>query len=421
MNKRAARLLLWLLPACLLVSCTPETAMPSLGTPPQPMMLHVWLWPGSGLEPLLKSYGLKHPEVDIEVVTFQYDDVLPGLMTSLATKSDAPDLVLLESSQLNRMKRFQAYFNNLYDFGDERVHYLDWKWRMGESKDGGFLYAMPVDIGPVALAYRHDLFEAAGLPYEREAAARQLADWDALEKAGMVLKERTGAALFDNLSNVFLSYLYQFDGRYVTPDDRSLDPHVKEAWDRAVRFHRLGLNAGLPSQTSAWAEGAVNGKFAVVLAPSWLHGAIKKNAPATSGEWDLTRAPGLPSGWTGSYLAVPTTSRYPGAAYALAQWLTAPKQQLANFMDSGNFPSTPESYSTREFLEVKDPFFNGAPVGQIYSYAAVRYKTAYDDYEYAGIERMIRDGLRRVEAEGADPDKVWADIVRRYRELNQGG
>ncbi|MZQ86901.1 extracellular solute-binding protein [Paenibacillus sp. 5J-6] len=406
----------------LLASCVPKSALPNVeGSRAKVEKLRVWLWPGSGLERLIKKYMAEHPEVDVEIVTFQFDDVLPGLMTSLATKADTPDLVLLETSQLNQVKRFQGEFYNLYDYGDEREHYLEWKWRQAESKDGGFLFAMPVDIGPVALAYRRDLFQQAGLPVEREEVAKALTNWRQMEQAGLEIKKKTGAFLIDNLANIFMSYLNQFDGHYLTPMDHELDPHVKEAWDQAVHFHKLGLNAGLPSQSTAWAAAAVDGKFAVVLAPSWLHGAFKKVAPATAGVWDLARAPGLPSNWSGTCLAVPRTSRNAHAAYELAQWLTAAPQQLDNFIGSGNFPSTPESYSTREFLEVRDPFFHGAPVGQIYSYAALRYKAAYSDYEYEGIERMIKDGLRRVESEGADPDRTWDDIVRRFNQMNTGG
>ncbi|MDQ0873627.1 cellobiose transport system substrate-binding protein [Paenibacillus sp. V4I3] len=402
----------------LLCSCSPEMGMPSVKSSPKPSTLRIWLWPGSGLEPLIKKYEAENPQMDVEMVTFQYDDVVPSLMTSLATKADSPDLVLLEASQLNQLKRFQNQFYNLYDYGDERVHYLDWKWRQAESKNGGFLYAMPVDIGPVALAYRHDLFQEAGLPTEREEVAAYLSDWDALEQAGVLLKQRTGAVLFDNITNIFLSYLNQFDGQYVLPVEHELSPHVKEAWDRAVYFQKRGLSAGLPSQTSSWAEGAVNRKFALVLAPSWLHGMMKKNAPATAGKWDLTRAPGLPSNLTGTYLAVPKTSSSPHAAYKLASWLTAPQQQLANFIGSGNFPSTPESYSSSNFLEVHDSFFNDAPVGQIYSYTALRYKSGYDDYDYTTIERWIRDGLRRVESDGADPDLTWKGIMQQFETLN---
>ncbi|OXM84778.1 sugar transporter [Paenibacillus rigui] len=408
----------------LLGACSPELALPGVQSKSRPgTTLRIWLWPGSGLEPLLKQYAAAHPEVDVESVTFQYDDVVPSVMTALATKGDAPDLVLLEASQLNQLKRFQKQFYNLYDYGDEKVHYLEWKWRQAESKDSGFLYAMPVNIGPVALAYRRDLFQAAELPIEREMVAALLKNWDDMERVGIELRLRTGASLFDNLTNVFQSYLNQYDGQYVTPVDHDLSPRVKEAWDRSVRFQRLGLSAGLPSQTSAWAAGAVNGKFAVVLAPSWLHGLMKKNAPATAGKWDLTRAPGLPSNLTGTYLALPRTGRTPQAAYALARWLTAPPQQLDSFISSGNFPSTPESYSSAEFLRVTDPFFNDAPVGQIYSYTALRYKAGYDDYDYTDIERIIRDGLRRVESDGADPNAVWQAIVRQFeaRKQEEGG
>ncbi|MCG7213653.1 ABC transporter substrate-binding protein [Paenibacillus mucilaginosus] len=441
----------WLLLISLLLSaCTPqEVQLPAVASPSPQVTLRLWVRAGSGYEGLVKRYVAEHPGIDVEMVTVQYDDLLPSLVTAFATQSEAPDAVLLEAYQLGELKRFPLYFRNLYEFGDERVHYLDWKWRQGESRDGRMLFAMPADIGPAALAYRRDLFAAAGLPTDREELAELLSSWESLEQAGLQLKERTGAALFDNLTNVYTTYLNQYDVNSVTggsgiPDapqpggareeaglpaagtaadpgeeSRPLDTgqtdRIREAWDTAVRFHRLGLNAGLPSQSPAWAEGAVNKRFAAVLAPSWLHGLMKKNAPATAGQWDLTRAPGKPSSWMGSFLAVPASSRYPQEAYALVRWLTAPPQQLEGFKSGGSFPSTPESYASTAFLEVRDAFFNGAPVGQIYSHAALRYKGEYEEAVFARLDRIVRDGLHRVEAEGADPDAVWHSIEEQMR------
>ncbi|MDF2960600.1 MAG: hypothetical protein K0S39_2335 [Paenibacillus sp.] len=400
--------------------CTPQLALPNVKTAAPATTLRVWLWPGSGLETSIKAYVLSHPAIDVEVITAQFDDMVPSLKTAFATRSDAPDVVLLDVSQLNQLKRFPMYFYNLYDFGDEREHYLEWKWRQAESKDGTFLYGMPADIGPVALAYRHDLFQAAGLPYERSAVSNALRSWDDLEQAGMQLKQKSGLFLFDNLSNVYSTYMNQLDDPFRTgPNsgpESGLDARMKEAWDRAVRFHKLGLNAGLPSQTPAWAEGAVAGQFAAVLAPSWVHGAMKKNAPATSGKWDLARAPGMSSNWPGSFLSVPKSSRFPKEAYELALWLTAPQQQLSNFMANGNFPSTPESYASSSFLEVTDPFFHNAPVGQLYSYSALRYKAEYDETDFSRMDRIVRDGLRRVEAEGMDPEQAWLSVMQQIHE-----
>ncbi|WP_246078976.1 ABC transporter substrate-binding protein [Paenibacillus piri] len=401
--------------------CTPQLVLPNAATPAT--TLRVWLWPGSGLETSVKAYVLSHPHIDIEVITAQFDDMVPSLITSFATRSDAPDLVLLDVSQLNQLKRFPMHFYNLYDFGDEREHYLEWKWRQAESKDGKMLYGMPADIGPVALAYRYDLFQAAGLPYERTEVGDKLRSWDDLEKAGLLLKQKTGVFLFDNLANVYSTYMNQLEDpsrTVLNAGHESLSARMKEAWERAIRFHRLGLNAGLPSQTPAWAEGAVSGQFAAVLAPSWVHGAMKKNAPATSGKWDLARAPGQSSNWQGSFLSVPKSSRYPKEAYELALWLTAPQQQLSNFMANGNFPSTPESYASAKFLEVRDPFFHNAPVGQLYSYSALRYKTEYEETDYSRMDRIVRDGLRRVEAEGMNPGQAWISVIQQIDEQTKG-
>ncbi|MBW7459544.1 ABC transporter substrate-binding protein, partial [Paenibacillus sepulcri] len=162
-------------------SCMPQTSLPTIKAHPDKTTIRIWLWQGSGLESLIQAYKDSHQGIDVEIVTSQYDDIQPNLMIAFATRSDSPDLVLLDSSQINQMKNFPAYFHNLYEYGDEHVHYLDWKWRQAESDDGSFLFALPADIGPVALAYRFDLFAAAGLPAGRTEITAMLGSWDDLE------------------------------------------------------------------------------------------------------------------------------------------------------------------------------------------------------------------------------------------------
>ncbi len=65
-----------------------------------------------------------------------------------------------------------------------------------------------------------------------------------------------------------------------------------------------------------------------MLAPSWMLGVIEGNAAGVEG-WDIANVfPGGGGNWGGSFLTVPAQSEHPEEAKALADWLTAPEQQI---------------------------------------------------------------------------------------------
>ena len=53
-------------------------------------------------------------------------------------------------------------------------------------------------------------------------------------------------------------------------------------------------------------------------------------------------------------------------AYKLLTWLVAPEQQIEIFKKVGNLPSQPALYADPAIADFKNPFFNDAPVGQIF-------------------------------------------------------
>ncbi|GAF20371.1 sugar binding secreted protein [Bacillus sp. JCM 19046] len=70
-------------------------------------------------------------------------------------------------------------FYDLSEYGatDLEGDYLDWKWQQASSDDGSVI-GIPTDIGPMAMAYRVDLFEEAGLPTDPDEVAEVMSTWD---------------------------------------------------------------------------------------------------------------------------------------------------------------------------------------------------------------------------------------------------
>ncbi|MBM7331752.1 extracellular solute-binding protein, partial [Agrobacterium sp. S2] len=126
---------------------------------------------------------------------------------------------------------------------------------------------------------------------------------------------------------------------------------------------------------------------------SWMLGVIEGNAAGVEG-WDIANVfPGGGGNWGGSFLTVPAQSEHPEEAKALADWLTAPEQQIKAFQTTGNYPSQVEAQKSDELAGITNEFFNNAPIGQIFAEQADRISVnPYKGPQYFAIKH--RDGRR---------------------------
>ena len=97
------------------------------------------------------------------------------------------------------------------------------------------------------------------------------------------------------------------------------------------------------------------------------------------------------------------------AAQKLADWLTAPEQQIKAFESKGTFPSQVEALSSDEVLSTTNPFFNDAPTGQILANRANAVTvTPFKGANYFAINDAMQQALNRVDvAQTDDADTSW--------------
>ena len=87
------------------------------------------------------------------------------------------DFAIVEAVELDWLPEAMQYSDLLTDLTSDSVkgRWLDWKVAQATTPDGALL-GYPTDIGPEAIAYRADLFAAAGCKLEfSEATVRPLA------------------------------------------------------------------------------------------------------------------------------------------------------------------------------------------------------------------------------------------------------
>ncbi|WP_373229213.1 ABC transporter substrate-binding protein [Cohnella sp.] len=374
--------------------------------------LDMWLFTGTGMEPFIEQYQKDHPNIKVNIQRQEYADHHNGLMTALAAGGGVPDVAVVEISYIDKFKSDPSKFNNLADMGakDFIGNFLDWKLVQASSQDGQFIYGIPTDIGPMAIMFRTDLFQQAGLPTTTEEVSALLPSWEKYLEIGKTIKSKTGKPMTYAAEALF--FVIRGQGKLQYFDDKGnliadTNPDIKRAWDISVKAAQEGLTAEISAWTPEWGAGMNNGDFATVLAPAWMMGFMKANAPDSSGKWNIALMPEGSGNWGGSFLTIPKESKHPKEAYDLIKYLTSPETQLELFKKNGNFPSTPDIYSDPAIVNFKDTFYGDAEIGKIYAEAAKKVLPVYYGPDYDKVNAALIQALWNVEKNGVNPEETF--------------
>lgn len=377
--------------------------------------LTIWLWPGMGIEDQIKEYANENNlEVDIQLSPFA--DVHSNLTTAFAAGSGAPDISAVEVKLIESFKSNPEHFHNLLDLGADNVKmdYIDWKWKQGMTGDEKNVLGLPTDIGPMAMAYRTDVFEKAGLPTDPEGVSNLIKTWDDFIEVGKTVRAKAGVGMVDNAASLYTIIVGQGEKKYFEPDGTLIvkeNPQVKKAWDYTIEAVDANITANIDAWSTDWGTGMTNGDFAVELAPAWMMGFMKTNAPDASGKWNITLMPEGAGNWGGSFLTIPKESKNSKEAYALIEWLLSPEQQLVTFKKNGNFPSTPALFESNELQSFTDEYFSGASVGKIYADAASLVKPVYEGPYSQQVEGLFNQAVSRVEDKQQKAQESWDQVM----------
>lgn len=370
-----------------------------------------------GYDTLLDQYMDENPNITIEHNKFgTSNEARDQFNTSLAAGSGLADVVGVE---VDWMPEIMQNADQFVDLTSDSVEgrWQDWKVGQATTPDGRLL-GYGTDIGPEAIAYRSDLFAAAGLPTDRADVAELFggegATWDDFFAVGDQFSAASEVPFFDSSQAIYQGMVNQLDAAYENPEDDTIlavdNAEVRDLYD-TVMSH-TDLSAGLAQWGEDWTNAFQTDGFAVMLAPSWMLGVISGNAEGVTG-WDVADV--FPEGgnWGGSFLTVPTTSEHPAEAQALADWLTAPTQQLVAFQTTGNFPSQVEAQTSDELKAITNEFFNNAPIGEIFANRADAVSVApYKGPNYFAINDAMAQAINRVDVDKTDDaESSWAKWV----------
>ena len=169
---------------------------------------------------------------------------------------NAPDLGQIEYDALPNF-RVQDGLENIAacaGVADASSTFIDWTWSQVTFGEENSVYAVPQDIGPEALYYRADLFEAAGIPVPTT--------WEEYATAAEAIRAEGGYITNFSQSdiNAFAGLVWQNGGQWFENDgtewsvtmDSAESTEVAEYWQSLIEAAQfaLWLNSDADSLTA---------------------------------------------------------------------------------------------------------------------------------------------------------------------------
>ncbi|WP_369796441.1 MULTISPECIES: ABC transporter substrate-binding protein [unclassified Plantibacter] len=401
---------------------------PAGGGGDEKITLSVTTFGTMGVDANYEQYMEEHPNITIEATNLEGGGAArDDAYAKIAAGTGLSDVVAIEEGWLGTISEVSDSFVDLRDYGIEDVKdtWLDWKYEQGTDAEGRVIGA-GLDIGPQGICYRGDLFAAAGLPSDRAAVAEYLggedATWDRFFEVGEEYVAATGQAFYHSPRFFWNSFVNQQEEGYYKADGETLNIEgndvLKEQFEKIVEAENAGLGAGLPG----WDVGpeAKEGKFATYMCPSWMLGIVQGyyDEGTTDSGWDFADVmPGGAANWGGAFLGVAENSEHKEEAAELALWLASPEAQAASFELAGPFPSTLDG---QELVKGStNPFFNDAPVGEIFAARSEGVVAQVKGPEDSNIQDNVFGPIldRVSQGEITDGETAWNEAVKLLDQL----
>lgn len=290
-----------------------------------------------GMGDVVDLWNAEHPEIQVDYLdgpsgangTYQnfFNSVKAG---------NAADLGQIEYDSLPNFRLQDAVVDLAACEGvlAAKDDFVDWTWNQATFGETDAVYAIPQDTGPMAMYYRADLFEQAGIPVPTT--------WDEFATAAAAVREQ--GAYITNFPKGdpawFAGLVWQNGGQWFSANDdewtvdltsdKSIE--VADYWQTLIDNDQVSL---LPGFSDEWNAANDTGQSWTWISAVWGSTTLANGAPNTSGKWAVAPMPQWTAGgaeagnWGGSTVAVLKGSKHPYEAAQFALWLNTDPDALA--------------------------------------------------------------------------------------------
>jgi lactose/L-arabinose transport system substrate-binding protein len=378
--------------------------------------LTIWGWKASldALKLVDGDFSAAYPNISFQYVQRPPADTYRNIQLAIAAGAGAPDVSVVEDSHISQYVQLGA-LADITDFVKPYVSdIVSYKWTW--IKKSNRYFAMPWDPGPVAVFYRRDVFQNAGVD------PSSIKTWDDFYQAAKTIKDKTGVFMWQqakarNDGRLFETLLWQQGTGYIDAKGSVIldkDPKVQQTLEYIGRFWTDGLAADQEPWTDPWYKGQATGTTATVIDAVWMGTFFKSFiAPKASGSWGVFMLPAWESGGSqasndgGSALAIFDQSTQKEAAWAYVQYhLGREQSQLEIYEKTDIFPSLKTSFQD-PFFQEPDPYFDDEKVRTLFADIAAKipqagiYSTDYAEMSSLATPEIQKYALGQQSAQQA--------------------
>lgn len=359
-----------------------------------------------GTQPVVDAFNATHTDIQVDLEVVPTGTGGTNAKLANATRAgNAPDVATLEYNVLPAFALDGAVLD-LTDRVDEgfRRQLLPQAW--DQTTFDGRVYAVPLDIEPMILFHRRDLFEQHGIAVPRT--------WAEFEQAARDLKAAAPdvrlATFFTNSAPHLAGLADQAGGRWFSTEGGrwSLDftdpgtTRVAEYWQRLIDEDLVQV---APGSSQQWNAAINNGTVAGYIDGAWAAAALMRSAPDGAGEWAAAPLPQWDPAHPavgvkgGSVFTIGAASEHPDEAMQFVRWMVTDPEAFRARLSSGTssmYPAAPA------LVGVADEGFDRSYFGGQDIYALFRREAATVPEGWVWGPRMtatnqlIQEGLARV-------------------------
>ncbi len=337
--------------------------------------VRIWSWL-TGMSKYVAAFNAAQNEVFVEL-----NVIASGLKGGYAQQinairaHNAPDILHVEYQALPQLLVTGGLRDLSGELADLESGYTPAAWR-GVRPDGR-TWAVPMDVAPMVLYYRKDLFDRHAIAVPRTWPQFNAAA-DAVRRADPTARITTFPL---NDGSFFAGMSWQTGDPWWQVDRDSWRVDIaSEGTLRTANYWQTMIASGLvradPVQTQDWIAAVHTGKLWAHLGASWNVGTFAKSVPQDKGRWAVTTMPtwGAPATGVqgGSAFAVSDESPVADAAVKFLRWLsTDPAVPRIGSTFSAPFPAyLPNRKVARDTYH--GGYFLGDPVYDVLDEAATR-------------------------------------------------
>ena len=338
--------------------------------------VRIWSW-FTGMDKYVAAFNAARPDISVEL-----NVIASGLKGGYAQQANAvrahnaPDVLHAEYQGLPQLLTTGGLRDITGDLADLEPGYSPAAWE--GVRPGGRTWAVPMDLAPMVLYYRKDLFDKHGIAVPRT--------WDEFRATAQAVRKADPAAHLTtfplNDGSFFAGMCWQAGDPWWRIEGGTWRVNIAgEGTLRTAGYWqgmiRDGLVATAPIGDQDWIGAMHQGRLWGLLGAAWSVGMLGKSVPQDKGRWAVTTMPtwdGVKANGVqgGTAFAVSAESRVPEAAVKFLRWLsTDPAVAKIGTTLTTPFPAyLPSRDVARQAYQ--DGFFLGAPVYDVLDEAARR-------------------------------------------------